>query len=233
MTGFVESFSGQISIAAWLASGYALVLLAVAYGVDVMARRASRSTMLNATGGFTYHESHDAWLCPQDQWLWPTSFDPDNRVMRYRASPLVCGGCPVKDSCTSSPSREIARAVDAWPASEAARFHRGIACALVVMAVVWGLSATVGRVAWTYTGHDLVSEEQVDVRVDLRRDPARAVTCQIEARDERNAVVGRTDVEIGPTETSPSRHVLSVRSAAPAQTGYVEACWYSDEPPRR
>lgn len=196
MTGFVESFSGQISIAAWLASGYALVLLAVAYGVDVMARRASRSTMLNATGGFTYHESHDAWLCPQDQWLWPTSFDPDNRVMRYRASPLVCGGCPVKDSCTSSPSREIARAVDAWPASEAARFHRGIACALVVMAVVW-------PVAMTFTGPPVVELTLLLVVAvvvagaglplfsHLRRSPANfPVPVRVETLDE--AVLART-----------------------------------------
>lgn len=104
---------------------------------------------------------------------------------------------------------------------------------MVVLAVIWGLSATLGRVHWTYTGHDLVAEDRVDVRLDLRRDPDRAVTCRIEARDERNAVVGRADVEIGPTESSPSRHVLSVRSAAPPLTGFVDACWYSDEPPRR
>ncbi|WP_192498689.1 DUF4307 domain-containing protein [Ornithinimicrobium pratense] len=104
---------------------------------------------------------------------------------------------------------------------------------MVVMAVIWGLSATVGRVHWTYTGHDLVAEDQVDVRLDLQRDPERAVTCRIEARDERNAVVGRADVEIGPAQSSPSRHVLSVRSASPPRTGYVDACWYSDEPPRR
>ncbi len=137
MSAIAATLSSQVSVPGWLASGYALVLLAVAYGVDSMARRASRSAALNSTGGFTYHESHDAWLCPQDQWLWPTSFDPDNRVMRYRASPLVCGSCPVKDTCTSAPSREIARAIDPWPASEAARFHRGIACAVVAMAVAW------------------------------------------------------------------------------------------------
>lgn len=104
---------------------------------------------------------------------------------------------------------------------------------MVVMAVVWGLSATMGRVGWTYTGHDLVSDQRVDVRVDLTRDPDRAVTCQIRAMDERGAVVGRADVQVEPSASSPSRHVLSVRTAAPAQTGYVEACWYSDEAPIR
>ena len=47
---------------------------------------------------FVYHEDHDAWLCPEDQWLWPKSFDPDNRVMRYRGSPSICNACPVKQT---------------------------------------------------------------------------------------------------------------------------------------
>ena len=88
-------------------------------------------------GGFVYHDDHDAWQCPEDQWLWPTSFDPDNRVMRYRGTPSICNACPVKHTCTSSrDGREVSRAIDSWPASEAARFHRGIACAVSVIAVV-------------------------------------------------------------------------------------------------
>ena len=60
--------------------------------------------------------------------------------MRYRGTPSVCNACPVKDSCTTSSSgREVQRAVDSWPASEAARFHRGIACAVVALGLVWPL----------------------------------------------------------------------------------------------
>jgi hypothetical protein len=129
-------------------------------------------------------------------------------------------------------------------AAEATRPHRPHArrwwvlgsaavAVMVVLAVIWGLSATVGRVHWTYTGHDLVSPEQVDVRLDLSRDPERSVTCRVDARTERGAIVGRAEVEIGPSAASPSRHVLSVRTAEPALTGYVDACWYSDEEPRR
>lgn len=125
----------------WLGCGYSVVLLGVAYLIDAMARRASKSRQLSSTNGFHYHADHDAWLCPEDQWLWPTSFDPENRVMRYRATPSVCNSCPVKDTCTTSASgREVTRAVDPWPASEAARFHRGIACAVVVIAVIWPLA---------------------------------------------------------------------------------------------
>ncbi len=58
--------------------------------------------------------------------------------MRYRGSPTICNACPVKDTCTTSSSgREVQRAVDVWPASEAARFHRGIACVVVVLGLAW------------------------------------------------------------------------------------------------
>lgn len=127
-----------IAVTTWLAAGYATVLLVVAHGIDRLARRAASAVTGHRTGGFVYHADHDAWVCPQDQWLWPQSFDPQNRVMRYRGSPTVCNSCPVRDTCTSSPGgREIQRHVDPWPASESARFHRGIACTVSVLAVIW------------------------------------------------------------------------------------------------
>lgn len=127
-----------IELPGWLAAGYGVVLLLIAYGIDLLARRAHVANEEQQTRGFTYHEDHDAWLCPEDQWLWPQSFDPDNRVMRYRGSPSVCNSCPVKDSCTTTDDgRELGRAVDAWPSSESARFHRGMACAVAVLGVVF------------------------------------------------------------------------------------------------
>ncbi|MGV0715865.1 hypothetical protein ABQE93_10705 [Mycolicibacterium sp. XJ662] len=127
--------------ATWLAMGYAAVLVLIAYGIDTFARRAAAKAEGHRTGPFVYHEDHDAWQCPEDQWLWPTSFDPDNRVMRYRGTPSICNACPVKETCTTShDGREVSRAIDSWPASEAARFHRGIACAVSAIAVIWPLA---------------------------------------------------------------------------------------------
>jgi hypothetical protein len=124
-----------------MASGYCLLLVGLAYAIDALARRAASVAEGGVSGGFRYHEDHDAWTCPEDQWLWPQSFDPDNRLIRYRASPSICNACPVKDSCTTSSSgREVQRAVDVWPASEAARFHRGIACVVVVLGLAWPLA---------------------------------------------------------------------------------------------
>ena len=137
MTGFSAS---AVGVEVWLAAGYCVALVGLAYVIDALARRAASVSEGGMSGGFAYHKDHDAWQCPQDQWLWPQSFDPENRVMRYRGTPSICNACPVKDSCTTSSSgREVQRAVDSWPASEAARFHRGIACVVVVLGLVWPL----------------------------------------------------------------------------------------------
>lgn len=130
----------SVEVMAWLAAGYGIVLVLIAYGIDLLARRAHLALEDTRAPGFKYHKEHDAWLCPEDQWLWAQSFDPQNRVMRYRGSPSVCNSCPVKGSCTDSDDgREMRREVDTWPASESARFHRGIACAVTVLAVLWPL----------------------------------------------------------------------------------------------
>ena len=140
MTGSVASVGAEV----WMASAYCLLLVGLAYAIDALARRAASVAEGGASGGFSYHEDHDAWTCPEDQWLWPQSFDPDNRVMRYRGSPSICNACPVKDTCTTSFSgREVQRSVDAWPASEAARFHRGIACLVVVLGLAWPVATAV------------------------------------------------------------------------------------------
>lgn len=118
-----------------LAAGYASFLLAVAVGLDRLARHAHHRCERYRTAGFRYHPHHDAWICPRDHWLWPTEFDRHRRLVRYRAKPSVCNACPVKTQCTTSPhGREIVRAVDPWPHSEAGRFHRGLALMLIGLA---------------------------------------------------------------------------------------------------
>lgn len=118
-----------------LSAAYSLVLLAVATVLDRLARHVAARSERFRTAGFRYHPDHDAWVCPQDQWLWPEEFDPAQRLVRYRAKPSVCSACPVRDDCTSSPhGRELVRAVDPWPHSETGRFHRGLALVLVSLA---------------------------------------------------------------------------------------------------
>lgn len=121
----------------WLFCLYGLGLVGIGWIIDLLARHAGSQASRWRRGGFVYHESHDAWLCPQDQWLWPTSFDPENRVMRYRGKPSICNACPVKDTCTTSDhGRSMTREVDQWPHSESGRFHRGLALSVAMMGLV-------------------------------------------------------------------------------------------------
>lgn len=174
----------------WFALCYAVVLVVLAYGVDAMARRAARSVERQRSGGFVYHESHDAWLCPEDQWLWPQSFDPDNRVMRYRALPTVCNVCPVKDTCTVSESgREVQRQVDPWPASESARFHRGIACTIGVLGAAWPLAAAAATPdhteAWVLIGAAVLAvAATLPLFAHLRRTPADPTGVLVKSSDD-------------------------------------------------
>lgn len=127
-----------------LAGGYVLLLLGVGFGLDGLARLTHRRSQAYRTAGFTYHPDHDHWICPEGEHLWPHEYDHASRTVRYRAKAHVCNGCPVKDRCTdSNRGREVVRALDPWPHSEAGRFHRGLAlipvalaCLIVVVAAI-------------------------------------------------------------------------------------------------
>ena len=120
---------------------YAAFLLAVAVALDRLARHSHARSERYRTAGFRYHPQHDAWVCPQDQMLWPAEFDERQHLMLYRAKPSVCNACPVKVDCTSSQhGREISRPTEPWPHSEAARFHRGIVLVLVALAALLSIA---------------------------------------------------------------------------------------------
>ena len=124
-----------------LAAGYGVFLTLVALAIDALARHSHRRSELYRTGGFTYHAHLDAWECPEGEHLHLRELDHERRVARYRARAHVCNVCPAKPSCTDSEDgRELVRSLDAWPRSEAGRFHRGISLALVALA---GLIAAV------------------------------------------------------------------------------------------
>jgi hypothetical protein len=119
----------------FLAVGYAVFLLGVAVGLDLLARHSHARSERYRTAGFTYHPAHDAWICPEDQLLVRSEVDHERRLVRYRGRPQICNHCPAKTECTDSDEgREVVRAVDPWPHSEAGRFHRGISLAVVLIA---------------------------------------------------------------------------------------------------
>lgn len=101
--------------------------------------------------------------------------------------------------------------------------------AMTAIAIWFGISATSGKVHWVNTGFDVISDEHVDVRFDLRRDPDRAVVCDLHALDGHHARVGTGQVTVPPTEQSPSRHIEPLRTVTRAVTGYVDTCSYADD----
>ena len=138
-----------MSAEAVLAVGYAAFLLLAAGLLEWLSAHTHRRSLRYRTAGFEYDAGHDHWRCPEGQHLWPHEFDHERRLMRYRAKAHVCNGCPRKDACTDSDDgREIVRALDPWPHSEAGRFHRAVSLLLVALAlliIVVGASATTPR----------------------------------------------------------------------------------------
>ena len=119
-----------------LVAGYALFLLVCAFCIERLARHSHARTLRYRTAGFTYHEHLDAWECPEGQHLHLRERDHEARLIRYRARAQVCNACPRKASCTDSDEgREVVRAMDPWPHSEAGRFHRGICLVPVALAI--------------------------------------------------------------------------------------------------
>lgn len=96
---------GSVHVLVWLASAYALLLLAVAYGFD----KAARLLVGRAVIG------HGP---PADDRLADDELADHEPAVRGPQQPEPAGH-------------------DVWPATEAERFHRGIACAVVVVALLW------------------------------------------------------------------------------------------------
>jgi hypothetical protein len=118
-----------------VAVGYAVFLLGLALGLDFVAHRSHARSERYRTAGFTYHDTHDAWICPEDQVLLRSETDHERRLIRYRGRPQICNHCPAKAECTDSDDgREVVLAMDPWPHSEAGRFHRGISLSLALIA---------------------------------------------------------------------------------------------------
>jgi hypothetical protein len=119
------------------ALAYASSLIAAAFALEWLSAHTHRRALRFRTAGFDYDDTHDYWLCPEGERLWPHAFDHERRLVRYRARAHVCNACPRKHRCTDSDhGREIVRPLDPWPHSEAGRFHRTLALLLVVLAVL-------------------------------------------------------------------------------------------------
>jgi hypothetical protein len=126
-----------VDIEVFLTSAYAVFLLLVAFGLELIARYSHHRSKQMRTAGFRYHRNHDVWECPTGQQLRPVASDYARRLVRYRAPAHVCNACSIKHLCTESDGgREIEHNPDSWLESEIARFHRGISVALLFLAAL-------------------------------------------------------------------------------------------------
>ena len=142
-----------VATESFLAAGYGLFLVLMALGLDALARHSHRRAELYRTAGFTFLREMDAWECPEGERLHRIETDVHQRLARYRARADVCNACPRKDACTDSDTgREVTRALDPWPHSEAGRFHRGIAIAIVA----FGALVVCAAVALNHGAGDLL-----------------------------------------------------------------------------
>ena len=127
----------QIGIEVWLATGYAIFLMAVALFLERLALHCHRRSRRFHTSGFTFRSEVDAWECPARQLLTRASIDLERKLVIYRAPARVCNACVLKPECTQSETgREIAKTSGSWVQSQIGRFHRGLSLTLCVLAAL-------------------------------------------------------------------------------------------------
>ena len=120
-----------------LATSYALLLLVIAAGLEMVGRHSHRRAGQYHHRGFRFHKHADHWECPQGTRLERAEIDNELRVIRYRAAAHTCNGCPIKAQCTDSDSgRELSVPLEPWLDSAVGRFHRGISLTLLILAAL-------------------------------------------------------------------------------------------------
>ena len=73
-----------VDIEVFLAGAYAVFLLLVALGLELVARHAHHRSRQMRVAGFRYHRHHDVWECPTGQQLRPIVTDYARPPIRYR-----------------------------------------------------------------------------------------------------------------------------------------------------
>jgi hypothetical protein len=126
-----------------LALVYTLFLGAVAFLLEVLARRSQRRAADYRLSGFVYFRDLDYFECPAGHQLVQLETDHHRRIKSYRAQASACNSCPLKLNCTDSDEgRVLERRWGTWIDSEIRRFHRGISVTLLLLAALLLMSET-------------------------------------------------------------------------------------------
>jgi hypothetical protein len=126
---------GTVHVEPLLAAAYAMVLMAIATGLEWLAKHSQRRADQYHTGGFRFDRDRDTWECPVGIALIRSEIDHDRQIVRYRAPAHTCNSCQIKSRCThSDQGREIAVSLDPWVQSASLRLQRGISLVLLAVA---------------------------------------------------------------------------------------------------
>ncbi len=127
---------GPLHIEPVLATAYAVVLMAIAAGLEWLAKHSHRRADQYHTAGFRFHRDRDIWECPIGIALIRSEIDHDRQIVRYRAPAHTCNSCQIKSRCThSDQGREIVVSLDPWVQSASLRLQRGISLVLLTLAL--------------------------------------------------------------------------------------------------
>lgn len=120
-----------------LALAYALVLVGIAFVLELVARKSHKRAEDYRNAGFVYFRELDYFECPAGHQLVQLKTDHQRGITSYRAPASACNSCSLKLNCTDSDSgRILERRLDTWIGSEIRRFHRGISITLLLLATV-------------------------------------------------------------------------------------------------
>ncbi len=116
-------------------AAYAVVLVGIAFALELLARRSHKMAEQIHVAGFSYHPELDVWKCPTGQHLGRRATNERWGIVVYQAPAHVCKVCHCKPGCTDSDEgRQIEHHLDSWLKSELRRFHRGLSLVLLLLA---------------------------------------------------------------------------------------------------
>jgi hypothetical protein len=126
-----------VDIELWIILFYVVAVLAGARIVEALARVHFARAQSYGKQGFEYVEAHDAYRCPQGEYLVLHNVHQDNQLAVYRAPPASCRQCRLKARCAPfSEGRLLFRSLAAWAETNVGRFHRSVSVIMFAAAVV-------------------------------------------------------------------------------------------------
>jgi len=129
--------SPPVDIELWIILSYVAVVLAGARVVEAVARVHFARAQSYGERGFEYLEVHDAYRCPQGEYLALHSVQQDSRFAVYRAPPASCRQCRLKARCApSSERRFVFRSLAGWAETSVGVFHLRVSMIMFAAAVV-------------------------------------------------------------------------------------------------